>query len=218
MMNNNFRVHKNENKDNWIRAKRILAVVVATALWVASMQFSFVGFSFNMSSMTWLGWILAVAVTIIELVFNTDIKKLNLTLFVAGLIAYGYGVITNIIGFYAAQGGTADRFYEHPESILFAVLVGAFLEIVPEPLFIWGLGVDEGGDFLANLVRGRKQMDEGRWTNMNVTQTYDRVMPNIEHPGTHNQRKNQPRPAQTQPYRPVINAGNKANTNKRREE
>lgn len=168
-MNNQFRHggKQQEYKSTWDKAKRIMAVIIALLLWLASMQFSLAGFSFNMDSMTWLGWVLAAAVTVIELMFNTDIQKLNLTLFVVGLLAYAYGVITNIIGFYAAQGGSVDKFYTHPESILFAALVGFILEIVPEPMFIWGIGVEESGDFLANIFRGKKQIDNNKWTGIN---------------------------------------------------
>lgn len=149
-------------QDKWVRLKRIMAVLVAIALWFASMMFSYKGFNLSIPEMSWLGWVLAIAVTVIELVFNTDIQKLNLTLFVSGILAYAYGIWTNVAGFFVVQGGTFESLQSEPISILFPLLVGIFLEVVPEPLFVWGIGTNDKGDPLGNIFKGQKHVSD--WT------------------------------------------------------
>lgn len=151
-------------QDKWTRTKKVLAVIVAISLWLASMNFSYSGFNFNVSDMAWLGWILALSVTVIELVFNTDIQKLNLTLFVAGILAYLYGIYTNVLGIFATQGGTWNQLQQHPETLIFPLLVGIFVEVVPEPLFVWGIGASDRGDPLGSIFKGKEKIDD--WTSV----------------------------------------------------
>lgn len=207
--------------DGWMKTKRTMAVLVAISLWVASAVFSYNGFSLNDPSSAWLGAILTISITVIELIFNADISRLNLTLFVSGLLAYTYGVATNIMGFYAAQGGNMEKVYAHPESVIFAVLVGAMLEIIPEPMFIWGIGVYEG-DFLANIIKGKKKIDNQDWIR---TQQYrPNTAPGAQKPPDAGYRPItrpvnpihvdhdivRPRSSEGATYRPVLNNRNKA--------
>jgi len=147
-------------QDKWMRLKKMMAVVVSIALWFASTMFSYKGFNLSIPEMSWLGWVLAIAVTVIELVFNTDIQKLNMTLFFSGIVAYSYGIWTNVTGFFLVQGGTFESLKYEPLSILFPVLVGVFLEVVPEPLFVWGIGANDKGDPLGNIFKGQKQVSD----------------------------------------------------------
>lgn len=159
-----FNHPKPSRNDKWNRIKRLCAALVAVGLWVASMQFSYSGFGIstdNQASLAWLGIVLAIAITVIELVFNTDIHQLNLTLFASGIIAYVYGISTNILGFYSARGGTLDSV--SIQNMWFPALVGLFLEVVPEPLFIWGIGASDMGDLLGNLFKSKDVMDG--WSN-----------------------------------------------------
>ena len=103
-------------------------------------------------------YILAFGVTVIELVFNNDGKKHTLTLFAAGVGAYLYGVYTNIVGFWLAQGSPplGDDPLVALGRLLLPVGFGLFIEIVPEPLFLWGIGKD-GGDVLGHIFGGMKR-------------------------------------------------------------
>ena len=74
------------------------------------------------------------------MVFNTNIRKLNLTLIAAGIVAYAYGLYTNILGFHGIM-----------ESWTFSTIVGVFVEVLPEPLFAWSIGVVGGGDLVGNI-------------------------------------------------------------------
>ena len=138
-------------QDITTRWKHWLAVPTAIGLWVASMKFSVAGFALTMPGYEWLGVLLAVSVTVLELIFNE--RPPNLTLYVFGLLAYVYSIATNFAGLQHARGA-ADALPNslmgvlQPRFLLMAGLAAA-LDIVPEPLFLWGL----------HGVRGARQSD-----------------------------------------------------------
>lgn len=127
-----------------------LAVIGALVAWMVSVYFSKVGFSLDAPNSQWLGWVLAGIITVVELVFNSKTQKLSLTLIGVGILCYLYGIWTNVTGFWAYQNpGIAFHFSQ--ESIL-SVFVGIILEVLPEPLFMWGIGSEFEGDLLGNLA------------------------------------------------------------------
>ena len=153
----------NKQHEFWNITKKWLAIGTAILLWMASCQFSYAGFNVNAPDAAWLGWILAISITVIELVFNEDIRKLNMTLFACGILAYVYGVYTNVIGFFfSVQGGTWESLKTNPMSVVFACILGFFIEVIPEALFVWGLGNIGEGDVLGNFFKGKKRIEN--WT------------------------------------------------------
>lgn len=141
------------NSDMYSTIKRLMAVVVAVMLWGMSMKFSVEGFGIGDPNDQWMGWVLAFAVTMIELIWNGMKMKSNLTLIVLGICAYLYGIVTNVMGIYAWRGGDVSGGAVSPVLIVFAVVLGLFLEIAPEPLMVWGiLNTSDEGDFLGNLI------------------------------------------------------------------
>lgn len=76
----------------------------------------------------------------------------SLTIVAIGLLSYAYGIVTNIVGIWAAQG--SPDFAANPMGLIFPVILGLFLEIAPEPLFLWGLVGTGARDFLSHLVSG----------------------------------------------------------------
>lgn len=129
------------NTDSLLKAKRMLAFCFSIGLILVSIWFSQQGFGIESSkSVLWLGWFLGATVTVIELVFNTSIKDLNPTLVGAGILAYAYGVYTNVTGL-----------HEYLDGWIFSIVVGLILEVLPEPLFAWSIGVTDGGDVLGNI-------------------------------------------------------------------
>lgn len=150
----------------WDRIKKLSAVLVAIALWLFSGYFSVFGFNFKTEQSlgfdvaTIFGILLAVGVTVGELIMNSDVTQMNLTLYIMGIVCYLYGIYSNIIGIYALNpdGGW-----------ILPVLVGLFIEVFPEPVFLWGIGAGRNGDFLGNLFRGQKRMD--KWTSQDVTRS-----------------------------------------------
>lgn len=129
-------------QENLLRVKRILSLLASCGLIGLSVWFSKLGFGVESSNQyEWVGWFLGGVVTVVELVFNTNIQKLNPTLIAAGGIAYLYGMYTNVIGLQEILG----------VSVWFAVVLGLFLEVLPEPLFAWSIGVTDGGDVVGNI-------------------------------------------------------------------
>ncbi len=115
----------------------LLAAGVAILLWFISVQFSVDGFNFILPRYKWMGYLLALSVTVIELVFNEEGMKHSLTVVAIGLLSYLYGIMTNIIGIWVAQGSPDGS--NNPIVLMFPVILGFFLEVAPEPLFLWGL-------------------------------------------------------------------------------
>jgi len=129
------------NSENLIKLKRIAAFLTSLGLIGISIWFSQLGFGIqSQDKYLWVGWFLGIVVTVMELVFNTSVQKLNPTLVAVGVMAYIYGMWTNV-------SGLGDILPNVP----FAIIVGLFVEVVPEPLFAWSIGVHDGGDVLGNI-------------------------------------------------------------------
>jgi hypothetical protein len=135
----------------------------------------------------WIGWTLAGCVTAFELIWNGMKERTNLTMWVVGMLAYAYGIITNVVGIAAWMG--------IPIGIslwaIFPILLGLVIEIAPEPAFIWGVtGNYKGGDFLGNLFGNKIPIapEHKSWSGKDVPQ---QVKP-----------AQQPTPAQ-RPVRPI---------------
>src|SRR5512135_2402321 len=104
----------------------LLAAGVAILLWFMSVQFSVDGFSFILPRYQWMGYLLALSVTVIELVFNEEGMGHSLTVVAVGLVSYLYGIATNIIGIWAAQG--SPNVAGNPIAMVFPIVLGFFLE------------------------------------------------------------------------------------------
>ena len=128
-----------------------LAVGGALVTWGVSVWFSKEGFVVDTTKAQFLGWILAIVVTIVELVFNSKTQRLSLTLIAAGVVCYIYGLYTNMIGFWEYQHPGVPFIWNNSKSII-SIFVGTLLEILPEPLFMWGIGSNMEGDLLGNLI------------------------------------------------------------------
>lgn len=141
------------NEKRYEQLIHLLAIGVAVVLWFVSVQFSADGFKFALPRYAWIGYVLAIAVTVIELVFNEEGMNHSLTIVAVGLLSYAYGIVTNILGIWAAQG--SPDISANPIGILFPALLGFFLEIAPEPLLLWGLIGTGARDFLSQLVNSK---------------------------------------------------------------
>ena len=139
------------NNDKYIGFKRLAAFVAAIGLWAVSMYFSYKGFEFDSSEILWFGVVLALVVTVVELVFNTKIGKLNPTLLGAGILCYAYGVYTNIVGFYALQHGVPEKFWLGSNWFI-PVFSGVIAEVLPEALFAWAMKAASEGDLIGNIA------------------------------------------------------------------
>lgn len=138
------------NERRYTQLIRLTAILVALLLWFMSVQFSVDGFNFVLPKYQWMGYLLALAVTALELVFNEEGMRHSLTLVTVGLLSYLYGIITNVIGVWVAQGSPDPL--NNPLAIVFPALLGFFLEVSPEPLLVWGLIGSGVRDVLAHLM------------------------------------------------------------------
>lgn len=146
------------NERRYTQLIRLSAVLIAVLMWFVSVQFSVDGFNFVLPRYRWVGILLAIAVTVIELVFNEEGMRHSLTIIAAGLLSYCYGVATNILGIWVAQGAPDPA--ASPMILLFPAIVGFFLEVAPEPLLMWGLVGSGMRDLLEHLVRRNDVSDD----------------------------------------------------------
>ncbi len=137
------------NEKRYEQLIHLLAVGVAVLLWFMSVQFSVDGFGFILPKYKWMGYLLALSVTVIELVFSEEGMNHSLTVVAIGFLSYIYGIATNVIGIWAAQG--APDASANPIVIAFPVILGFFLEVAPEPLFMWGLLGTGARDILGHI-------------------------------------------------------------------
>lgn len=136
-------------EDKWLRIKKLLALLTSILLWIVSIIFSYQGFALDSGSgMGWVGVIMAFAITVLELIFNTnttdDLTDSKSTfgewiLVIGGVLAYIYDIWTNILGLYAARNVAMPSISHLGADFLIPFIVGAFIAILPEPLFVWSL-------------------------------------------------------------------------------
>lgn len=136
------------NQNTYNKILRILAVLCASYMLWVSATFSVSGFNIIVKDKEYIGWGLAAVIIIVEMIWNKVGIKGGFTLFSAGLLCYFYGIYTNITGVVAS----ADFLNTQGVQEIFAsTILGLFLEIVPEPLFVWGL-VGMASDPIGNLI------------------------------------------------------------------
>lgn len=147
--------------DGWHKFLHWGAVLTGIFLFCVSIQYSVNGFNVIDPGQQWIGWGMGIAVTVMELVWNKMKMKTNLTIAFGGLAAYVYSIGTNIVGILASQHlGVGFGVPTNPDwgvatgfSLIFAIVLGAFLDILPEPLIIYGFFDTIGeGDFLGNIL------------------------------------------------------------------
>lgn len=134
-------------------------VVLAVLLWLISMRFSIGGFQIVSQEDWWVGLVLGATVTYLQILFNRGAK--NETIWWFGVLAYVYGVSTNLIGIMALRDNnfTMQWLSENPiEFILqlsIVIAIAATVEILPEHLLINGMRDDGAdGDFFGALRDG----------------------------------------------------------------
>lgn len=132
---------------------RRVALVTGAVLLLISIYWSQDGFNFSVAgdsgggkTAIYIGYALAIAVTVIQFVFSTNLRELNLTLVVFGLVAYAYSIYTNKEGIIHFQGTSPNE--------TMAWVLGFAMDGVPEPLMAWGLKESLSGDFVGNIFKG----------------------------------------------------------------
>lgn len=90
-----------------------------------------------------IGIVMAIATTLIQFIFNTDIRKQSSTLILIGVVSYVYSLITNymgiehLFGFKGVLGG----------------LISVFMDVAPEAMIAWSLNDAVSGDMVGNIIK-----------------------------------------------------------------
>jgi ABC-type Fe3+-siderophore transport system permease subunit len=139
------------------RLIRLSAVAFAIGFGAVSYQFSKDGFGFSLPQYAWVGHILAAGIIVLEIAFNEGGITLPPLLQLAGVVAYAYGVVTNILGLWVAQG-ELNYLADWQSGLLLVVNIttSLMIEFVPEPLLLWGLNMETRDVLKSFLAIGRK--------------------------------------------------------------
>jgi hypothetical protein len=153
--------------------KRVLVFCMGVMVLLTSIYFSVVGFDFKTDgSLWWVGLILALAVTSAQFMFNTRSKDLNWTIVLLGLVAYGYSIWSNIMGFYSLRATTTVWDWMN-------ISGGVFMDVFPETAIAWSLGVIKAGDLVGNVISVLNNPE--RVTTENPTSERKYTEPKTEH-------------------------------------
>lgn len=197
-------MNNNNSADKYLKTKIFLSKVTGIAVLVVSMQFSQNGFGFKGQDIATAGWVLAIAVTVAQFVFNSRVKNLNWTITVLGIMAYIYSIWTNIVGFYAYQGKVATLDTLMAFDAILPVFASAFMDIFPEAILAWAFNSSGEGDLIGNVLAvtndpdsifSKNQNNSNNNSNQNRSQNQNQSSQNN---GNYNQsQQNNQRPPQT---------------------
>ena len=184
----------NNSADKYLRTKIFLAKITGIAVLVVSMQFSQNGFGFKGEDIAMSGWVLAIAVTVAQFVFNSRVRNLNWTITVLGIMAYDYSIWTNIVGFYAFQGKVVTVDMLLTFDAILPIFASAFMDIFPEAIISYAFNASGEGDLIGNVMAvakdpdsifSRNQNNSNNNGNQNRSQQQNQPSQNS---GNHNQR------------------------------
>jgi hypothetical protein len=119
---------------------RLVLAGCACAGWYVSFRFSMMGFSAWKSGMDWAALCIVIFFTGLQILVNHEDEDMhpNLTLSLGGIISYGYGIITNVMGILAIGGTTLGAVWDAKQwwMIIFAACFGIPLELAPESMLM----------------------------------------------------------------------------------
>lgn len=138
--------------DKYLKMKIFLAKIMGIAVLIVSMEFSQNGFGFKNQDIAYVGWVLAIAVTVAQFVFNSKVRNLNWTITALGIMAYIYSIWTNIVGFYEYQGKTVSMDTLLNVNAILPIFASAFMDIFPETILSWAFNSSTDGDLIGNTL------------------------------------------------------------------
>lgn len=92
-----------------------------------------------------IAWFLAISVSLLQFVFSSNFRELNLSLLVLGGCAYTYSIYTNYQGITHFQGNDPAK--------MWASVLAFMVDATAEPLIAWSVGMSREGDFLGNILK-----------------------------------------------------------------
>jgi hypothetical protein len=105
---------------------------------------------------------MAIAVTLIQFIFNTDFAKLSPTLRVVGIVSYVYSLYTNYIGMEHLFGFSG----------IIGIAISIFMDVTPEALIAWALEEETQGDLIGNIGKWFTGRSGGRRRRHNQSKQY----------------------------------------------
>jgi hypothetical protein len=110
----------------------------------------------------YIGWVMAIAVTLIQFIFNTDFSKLSPTLRVVGIMSYVYSLYTNYLGMEHLFGFSG----------IAGIAISVIMDVTPEALIAWALEEETQGDLLGNIGKWFTGRNGGRRKRPNQSKQY----------------------------------------------
>jgi hypothetical protein len=151
-MNNNFRNNQSRlggSDGKFTNLKRWLVGLSGIGVLYVSIIFSKEGMQIQ-GQYAWMGFVIAIALSCAEFMFNSNFESLNWTIFVVGIAAYAYSIWTNITGFYVNRQMVGTLFTQFDLTNLFG---GIFLDVYPEVAIAWALKESKIGDLIGNAIK-----------------------------------------------------------------
>lgn len=147
-----------------VKIKRLASLLCGAGFMIVGGYFSATGFGFRNENMVILGVVLAIAVAIIEMIFQNDGNKDNDTITLFGIGVYFYDWFTNFVGILLAYNITSN--FTNPDNfpeMFMAFWAAVMFSWLPEPMISWGLTGKAETDFVKRI----KEMLQRRWASFN---------------------------------------------------
>lgn len=109
---------------------RLIAGLFAIVFWFISVWFSSKGFNIAVPNYVWIGYVLGLGVTVLELVGNRGYTMRHLIIAISVVLAYCYGIWTNVTGIAGVSVASPGPIH---------YIIGTLLEVVPEPLLLFAI-------------------------------------------------------------------------------
>lgn len=156
--------------EGWYRAKRFMSLICGLSFMALGGYFSAVGFGIKNPNLFIVGVVFAIAVIVIEMMFQNEGTKNNKTLTIFGIFVYAYDWFTNFLGLMVAYSITTNFFLsENIPELFMAAMAAIMLSWLPEPMVSWGLTGHADTDFVGRLL----DLAGVGWKNFNNEQSGD---------------------------------------------
>ncbi len=136
---------------------RFMFFVGGAAGLLVSYIFSVRGFGAEIPGMVWAARGIVLMFIALQMYVNRQTNNMNMTLMIGGLVSYGYGIYTNIVGILSfaglTMGGIMTNFSNSWWLLIIPITVGIPLEIVPEALIVMSL-FPESRSIVSDALRG----------------------------------------------------------------
>ena len=129
------------NESSYDGFTRVMFFIGGVAGLIVSYIFSVRGFGSQVPNMVWAARGIVIMFIALQMYVNRQTGQRNLALMVGGLVSYGYGIYTNIVGILLFAGLTVSGVIQLKQYwlLIIPVTVGIPLEIVPEALIVMAL-------------------------------------------------------------------------------